>query len=71
MVTVDFHRIIFPTMEVKGSINCLVFNNFSECLILCSNRRKKLIQVWNKLRVSKWWQNDDRIWFFGWTGQNL
>jgi len=52
MVTVDFHRIIFPTMEVKGSINCLVSNNFSKCLILCFNRRKKLIQVWNKLRVS-------------------
>ncbi len=34
--------------------NCLV-TNILHNLILCSTEKKKLIHVWNNLRVSKWW----------------
>ncbi len=52
----------------------------SNCLfthIVQNNRRKKLILVWNNLRLSKWWyknktlwqnlQTDDRTSILGWT----
>ncbi len=35
----------------------------SKYLPLCSAKEEKIIQVWNFLRVSKWWKN----FLFGWT----
>ncbi len=42
------------TMEVNGDQKLFLQN--------ISSRRKKLIQVWNNLMVSNWWQNG---YFFG------
>jgi len=39
-------------MEVNGADQLLFF----KISYFVFNRRKKLIQVWNKLRVSKLWQ---------------
>jgi len=45
----DFYSIfLFLLWKSVVHINCPSF---------VSNRRKNLIQVWNKWRVSKWWQN--------------
>ncbi len=57
MVPIDFHSISFSTMEVNGdqqlfgSIKIFIISSF------VFNIRKKLIQVWNDMRVSKWWQH--------------
>ncbi len=41
-------------MGVNGAPELLCFSHSSEYLPLCLNT---FIQVWNYLRVSKWWQN--------------
>ncbi len=33
---IDFYSISFPTMEVNGDTNCLVLQNSSKYLLLCS-----------------------------------
>ncbi len=48
---------IFPTMEVNGAPKQPDYKLSSEYLPLCSGRTKTFIQVWNYLRVIKWWQN--------------
>ncbi len=52
MVAIDFHSIFFH-MEVNGQLLPTFFKISSFVL----NIRKKLIKVWNNLRVSEWWQN--------------
>jgi len=51
--TIDFHSRKKNTMEVNGAKVPIVFKISS----FVFSKRKKLIQVWNNLRVSKWWQN--------------
>ncbi len=45
------------TMEVNGYRQLFWRPTFFKISSFVFSRRKKLIQVWNKLRVSKWWQN--------------
>ncbi len=54
MVPIDF-RMEKNTMEVKGDINFFFF--FLNIFSFVFNRRNKLIQRWNNLRVSEWWQD--------------
>ncbi len=57
LVAIDFHSIVFfCTIEVNGyrQLFGAVFFNISSFVF---NISKKLIQVWNDMRVSKWWQN--------------
>ncbi len=55
--TIDFHSIFFfPTMEVNGAPKQPGYTFFRISSFVFS-RTKKFLQVWNKLRVSKWWQN--------------
>ncbi len=44
-------------MEVNGAPKQPDYKLSSKHLPLCFSRTKKFIQVWNYLRVSKWWQN--------------
>ncbi len=55
LVPVDFHSRERNTMEVNGEHQLFDYQNSSKYLLLCS--RKKLIEVWNDMRVSKWWLN--------------
>ncbi len=41
-------------MEIEGNQNCLV-TNILQNIYFCV--AKKVIQVWNNMRMSKWWQN--------------
>jgi len=53
MVAIDFHSIFFPTMEVNGCPKLVCLTTFFKISSFVFNRRKKLIQVRNNLRVSK------------------
>jgi len=47
--------VFFFFLQWKSPVNCLITNilqNFFFCV-----QEKKLIQVWNNLRVGKWWHN--------------
>ncbi len=62
LVPIDFHSRERNTIEVNGgpSTVWLIFFKISSFMF---NIRKKLKQVWNDMRVTKWWQ----ILHFGWT----
>ncbi len=50
--------IFFLTMEVNGAPKQPDYKLSSKYLPLCSAEKKiKIIQVWNYLRLSKWWRN--------------
>ncbi len=55
--TIDFHSICFAIMEVNGAPKQPGYKLSSKYLPLCSAEKRLFIQVWNYLRVSKWWQN--------------
>ncbi len=61
--TIDFHSILFPTMEVNCSPKQPGYKLSSEYLPLCSAEQR------NSYRFgTTWgWVNDDRIFIFGWT----
>ncbi len=47
----------FPTMEVNGAPKLRGYKLSSKYLPFVFGRSKTSIQVWDYLRVSKWWQN--------------
>lgn len=51
LVAIDLHNVFFLSVQWTS----MAISNFSKYL-MCSTR-KKIIQVWNHLRVSKWWIN--------------
>jgi len=53
---IDFNSIFFLLWKSMGSINRLI-TNILQNIFLCLQQKKKIIQVWNNLRVSKWWPN--------------
>jgi len=54
LVTRDpFTFIVFPPMEVNGCCQLSDYQIFFQITSFVFNRRKKLIPVWNNLRVSK------------------
>ncbi len=57
MVPIDFHSISFPIMEVNGEQQLFGSSKFFKISSFVFNIRKKLIQVWNDIRVSKLWQH--------------
>ncbi len=57
MVPNDFHSISFPIMEVNGDKQLFGSSKLFKISYFVFNIRKKLIKVWNDMRVSKWWQN--------------
>ncbi len=52
LVLIDLHSRDRNTMEVNGEHQLLDYKNSSKYIFLCS--RKKLIEVWKDMRVSKW-----------------
>ncbi len=59
MVGTNFHSMEKKTLknvEVSGYQQLLSYQNYSKHYFVFI-RRKKVIQVWNNLRVSKWWLN--------------
>ena len=57
MDLIDFHsrkKMYYGSQWLQLTVWLLTF--FKISIFLCS-RRKKFIQFWNNLRVSKWWQN--------------
>ncbi len=52
MVLIDFHSIYVPT-EVDGDQQLFSFSKLFKIFYFMFNIRKKLIQVWNDMRVSK------------------
>ncbi len=57
VVPIDFHSVYFPTMEVNGDQQLFGSLKFLKISSFVSNIKKKLIQVWNDMRVRKLWQN--------------
>ncbi len=69
MVPIDFHSIIFGC-TIPLTVPVLVHNYYKEepgysavFILKCS---QKVIQVWNNMMVSKWWQI-----FFLWENVSL
>ncbi len=54
---IHFHSIYFPTMEVNGDQQLFGSSKLFKISSFVFNIKKRLIQVWNDMRVSKWWQN--------------
>ncbi len=54
MVPIDFHSIYFSTMEVNGNQQLFGSSTFFKISSFVLNIRKKCIQFWNEMRVSKW-----------------
>ncbi len=57
MVPIDFHSIYFATMEVNGDQQLFGSSKVFKISSFVFNIRKKLIQIWNNMSVSKWRQN--------------
>ncbi len=57
LVVIDFHSAEKNkyTMEVNG-YQQFWLPTFFKIYIFVFNRRKKIVQFWNYLRVIKWWQ---------------
>ncbi len=53
LTAIDFHSIFFHTMEVNGYRQLFGHQHSSKYNLFVLNRRKKLIQVWNNLKVRK------------------
>ncbi len=61
--TIDFHSIVFPTMEVNGAPKQPGYNLSSKYRPLCSAEQRNSYRFGTTCgRV-----NDDRIFIFGWT----
>ncbi len=54
MVPIDFHSISFCTVEVNRDQQLFDSSKFFKIFYFVFNIRKKCIQVWNDMRVSKW-----------------
>ncbi len=54
--TIDFHSIYF-SMSSQWCINTAWLQTFFRISSFVFSRTKTFIQVWNYLRVSKWWYN--------------
>ncbi len=54
---IDFHSIFFLILWWSMLQSTRWLQTFFIISYFVFNRRKELIQVWNKWRVSKWWQN--------------
>ncbi len=54
-VAIDFYSMEKYAMEVNGYRH--LFCQHTLKYILFVSMKKKLIRVWNNLRVSKWWQD--------------
>ncbi len=63
MVPIDFHSISFPAVEVNGDQQLFASSKYFKISSFVFNIRKKLIQVWNDMRVRKWLHH----FIFGWT----
>ncbi len=61
--TIDFHCILFPTMDVNGAPKEPNYKLSSKYLPLCSAEQRHS----NRFVTSWRWINDDRIVIFGWT----
>ncbi len=55
--TIDFHSIIFSCYGSQWCPKTAWLQTFFKICSFVFSRTKKFIQVWNNLRVSKWWQN--------------
>ncbi len=55
IVAIDFYSILSILWKSMATINCLV-TNLLQNIFFCAQQKKET-QVWNTLRVSKWWQN--------------
>jgi len=54
-VAIDFHCIFFFLLwKSMAIVNFLIANILWNIFVCVFNRRKKLIQVWNNLKMSKW-----------------
>ncbi len=57
--TIDFHNIYFFPMKSMVPQNSLVTNFLFRIYFFVFSRINKWIQVWNYMKVSKWWQNSN------------
>ncbi len=55
--TIDFHSIFFSYSGSQWCPKTAWLQTFFKISSFVFSRTKKFIQVWNFLRVSKWWQN--------------
>ncbi len=55
--TIDFHSIFFSYYGSQWCPKTAWLQTFFKIFSFVFGRTKKFIQVWNYLRVSKWWQN--------------
>ncbi len=55
--TIDFHSIFFSYYGSQWCPKTAWLQTFFKITSFVFSRTKKFIQVWNYLRVSKWWQN--------------
>ncbi len=55
--TVDYHSIFFPHYGSQWCPKTACLQTFFKISSFVFIRTKTFIQVWNYLRVSKWWQN--------------
>ncbi len=64
LVAIDFYSIFacYGSQWLPDTVWRSTF--FKKTYFVFSRGEKKLIQVWNNLRLSKWWQN---VIFWGWT----
>ncbi len=64
--TIDFHSICFSYYGSQWCPKTAWLQTFFRISSFVFNRTKKFIQVWNYLRVSKWWQNFHFGWIIPW-----
>ncbi len=64
--TIDFHSIFFSYYGSQWCPKTAWLQTFFKISSFVFGRTKKFIQVWNYLRVSKWWQN-----FYFWVNYPL
>ncbi len=57
MVPIDFHIIYIPSVEVNGDQQLFGISKFFKISSFVFSIRKKLIPVWNDMRMNKWWQH--------------
>ncbi len=53
LTSIVFFFLLWKSMMPQNSL----VTNFLQNIFLCVQQTKKFIQVWNYLRVSKWWQH--------------
>ncbi len=57
LVAIDFHSMEKKYYGSQWLRQLFGYTHFSKYFLLCSTEKKKFIQLWNNMRVSKWWQN--------------